>query len=99
MVTNYQRGYQFEREVVNYFKDLGFTSERTAGSHSIVDGYATKKDQTIFFQCKRVKGKYYSFKKELKEFRKFKTNCEKWFMIKLDRLAGRSVKWKVIKVK
>ena len=96
---NYIRGYIFEREVVNYFKDLGFTAERTAGSHSIWDGVATKKNKTIFFQCKRVKGKYYSFKKELKEFGDFETSCEKWFMIKLDRLAGRSVKWKIIKVK
>ena len=92
MVTNYQRGYQLEREVVNYFKERGYTSERTAGSHSVFDVIATKEDTTILVQCKRVKGKYFSFRKEIKELRALETDCEKWFIIKLDRMKGRKSK-------
>ena len=37
---NYDKGVLLEREVVNYFKDVGCHSARTAGSHGKYDLYA-----------------------------------------------------------
>lgn len=37
---NYAKGVVLEREVVNYFKDVGCSAARTAGSHGKYDLYA-----------------------------------------------------------
>lgn len=37
---NYQKGVLLEREIVNYFKDVGCHAARTAGSHGKYDLYA-----------------------------------------------------------
>ena len=34
---NYQRGKDFENEVVKIFKEAGFEAQRTAGSHGTFD--------------------------------------------------------------
>lgn len=37
---NYTKGVVLEREIVNYFKDVGCSAARTAGSHGKYDLYA-----------------------------------------------------------
>jgi|TARA_Y100000310_G_scaffold157582_1_gene156989 Holliday junction resolvase len=56
---NYIRGVRFEREIINLFKDNGFTAVRTAGSHSPYDVIVTKESEqskkicfVFFVQCK-----------------------------------------------
>ena len=45
--TNYQRGADKERRILNLFKKNGFISFRSAGSHSIIDVIAINKEIKI----------------------------------------------------
>jgi Holliday junction resolvase len=52
-VTNYERGRSFEYKVQNDLRSHGFTTIRSAGSHSPADLIAVKSGQLLFVQCKR----------------------------------------------
>ena len=53
-MTNYRRGYDFERECLKDLRGRGWLAERTAGSHGVADIWATAKgEKTLFVQCKR----------------------------------------------
>jgi Archaeal holliday junction resolvase (hjc) len=46
--ANYSKGVRLEREVVNYFKDVGCAAARTAGSHGKYDLYVVgTRDQVM----------------------------------------------------
>ena len=97
MVTNYRRGYLIERKAKKILEDAGYFVVRTAGSHSLFDIIAIDKVQIRLIQLKRVKGKYYSFKKEIEEIKLFKNmpiNASKELWIYLDKLKDRPAHFK-----
>lgn len=67
-MTNYQRGYEIERKIVNEQRKRGYTAFRSAGSHSPIDVVYFDGESIHLLQVKRVK-KYSGnmFKKEIKE--------------------------------
>jgi Holliday junction resolvase len=67
-MTNYRRGYEIERKLVNQFRKEGYVSVRSSGSHSPIDVFCIKPDSIRLIQCKRVKKYRQSmFEKEIKE--------------------------------
>jgi len=52
-VTNYDRGANFEREVVNDLLKMGLYAQRSAGSHGAVDVLAYCAKIGLFIQCKK----------------------------------------------
>ena len=99
MVSPYKRGYTSEREVMDILNKKG-TPFRTAGSHGVFDVIFFSKRQIRLIQVKRVKGKYYSFKKDIEQIKKFNdypknTRVSKELWIRLDRLKGRKSKWEI----
>lgn len=105
MVTNYQRGYQVERRAFKELEEQGYYPIRASGSHTLFDIVAiplrNKKlikeiPKVKLIQLKRVKGKYYSFKKELKEMWAVKIFpfAQKELWVRLDRMKGRKSHWK-----
>jgi hypothetical protein len=50
-MTNYKKGYNFEREICNSFPN-SILATRTAGSHSPVDCLIVLKDEIKFIQAK-----------------------------------------------
>lgn len=56
--------------------------------------------QQLFIQLKRVKGRYYSFKKDIEQMRKFKAPeyAVKLLWIRLDRMKGRKAQWEKIEI-
>ncbi len=56
---NYNRGRNYEYEIVNLFKEAGYDAQRTAGSHGVFDIIVTKTDEEnqricylVLIQCK-----------------------------------------------
>lgn len=52
MATNYRRGSDFERKIVNFFRDLGFFAVRTPASKTPVDVIAWDDQQFYLIQAK-----------------------------------------------
>ena len=52
MLTNYQRGSNFERQIKDKLTKKGFYCMRSAGSHSVVDVCAISEDKVFLIQCK-----------------------------------------------
>jgi len=52
MLTNYQRGSNFERQIKDKLTKKGFYCMRSAGSHSVVDVCAISENQVYLIQCK-----------------------------------------------
>lgn len=50
-VSNYSRGVQLERDLVNHLRSLGWESARSASSKSAVDVWAVKGGELKLFQC------------------------------------------------
>jgi len=96
--TNYLRGYRLERDVVNNFRDKGYFSTRSAGSHSPIDVIISNTSKVKFIQLKRVKGKNKpSYKEEIEQLKKVK--CPKDVSVELWIWYDGERKWKKIKVK
>jgi Holliday junction resolvase len=77
-MTNYQRGYEIERKIVNEQRKSGNVAFRSAGSHSPIDVAYVDKFGVHLLQVKRVKKYHHGmFKKEIKELEAIKcpTNC------------------------
>jgi Holliday junction resolvase len=53
--TNYQRGYEIERKIVEELTDRGFLVLRSAGSHGKIDVLGIRKDRIVAVQSKRTK--------------------------------------------
>ena len=93
---NYQRGRRIEYKIIGELIKQGFVPIRSAGSHSIFDCIGIREDKILFIQSKRSKGKYYSFKKEIKEIKKLKVPkcCSKELWVWKDYKG-----WKVYRIK
>lgn len=52
MSTNYERGYNFERQVKLKLEAKGFYVMRSAGSHTVIDLIAFKEDEMLLIQLK-----------------------------------------------
>lgn len=73
-MTNYRRGYEIERKLVNMLKKEKYASVRSAGSHSPWDVMAVNDKGVRLIQCKRVKKYRQSmFDKEIRELQSLKT--------------------------
>jgi len=100
---NYIRGYNIERKALKELEKEGFFSIRSAGSHSKFDIVAINKNEIRLIQLKSVRTKYYSFKKEIEELKKFNnypknTTIELW--VWLSRIKGiRKAQWQKTIVK
>lgn len=72
MVTNYERGRNFEYRVRDFFRDLGYFVVRSSGSHGVADLVCLRSSRyslgcdVVLVQCKYGEG--YMSKKELEEF-------------------------------
>lgn len=53
MVTNYQRGADFERRSQAHLERMGYVVVRSAGSHSPADLVAMRHGEIVCVQCKR----------------------------------------------
>lgn len=53
--TNYSRGYEIERKIMEELTDRGFLVIRSAGSHSKIDVLGIRKDRIVAVQSKRTK--------------------------------------------
>jgi Holliday junction resolvase len=73
-MTNYRRGYEIERKVVNMLRKEGSVSVRSAGSHSPWDVMCVDSYIVRLIQCKRVKKYRQSmFDADIKELQRLKT--------------------------
>ncbi|SFH22533.1 holliday junction resolvase (hjc) [Desulfotomaculum arcticum] len=64
--TNYQRGYEVERKIMEQLAEQGFLVLRSAGSHSKIDVLGLRRDRIIAVQSKRTKKLSFSgYKKEV----------------------------------
>ena len=64
--TNYQRGYEVERKIMQELTEQGFLVLRSAGSHGKIDVLGLRKDRIVAVQSKRTKKFTMStYKKEL----------------------------------
>lgn len=67
-MTNYSRGYEIERKIVNDQRNNGCVAFRSAGSHSPIDVVYIDKFGVHLLQVKRVKKYHHGmFKKEIRE--------------------------------
>lgn len=53
--TNYQRGYETERKIIEQLADQGYLVLRSAGSHSKIDVLGIKRNRIVAIQSKRTK--------------------------------------------
>lgn len=100
-MSNKIRGLVKERELKNKLIAEGMQVTRARGSFGLFDIIALDNKYIYLIQVKRVKGKYYSFKKELAGINSFKNhpvNTKKQLWIWLDRLPGREAGWSVIHI-
>ena len=77
---NYIRGYATERKAFKELEEVGYYPIRASGSHTLFDivalpttklkGRLLQEFPVLALQLKRVKGKYYSFKKEIEQMKK-----------------------------
>lgn len=51
-MTNYQKGYAFERQVKKILESKGYYVMRSAGSHTVIDLIAFKEDDLLLIQLK-----------------------------------------------
>ena len=66
MRTNYQRGFETERKIMQELTGQGYLVMRSAGSHSKIDVLGLRKDRIVAVQSKRTKKFSMSaYKKEL----------------------------------
>jgi len=94
-MTNYQRGYEIERKIVNEHRKMGCVAFRSAGSHSPIDVVYVDKFGVHLLQVKRVKKYYHGmFKKEIKELEAIRcpTNCFKELWVWEDNYGWVSLK-------
>lgn len=64
--TNYQRGFETERKIVEELAEQGFLVLRSAGSHSKIDVVGFRRDRIVAVQSKRTKKFTFStYKKEV----------------------------------
>jgi len=76
---NYARGYIIERKAFKELEEQGYFPIRSSGSHTKIDlvalpttkmkGRRVSNYPILAIQLKRVKGKYYSFEKEINEIK------------------------------
>jgi Holliday junction resolvase len=71
-MTNYRKGYNFERECKELLEKEGYFVVRSAGSHSPFDLVAFNENETLLLQLKRAKKIYLNslvtlFKRDLIE--------------------------------
>lgn len=52
-MSNYARGYAFERRVKLLLESMGYFVVRSSGSHGIADLVALRVDARLLIQCKR----------------------------------------------
>lgn len=99
--TNYQRGYETERKIMEQLADQGYLVLRSAGSHSKIDVLGLRKDRIIAVQSKRTKKfSMSSYRKEIQAIQELieqfqLTNVDFEFWVWVDR-QGFS-KWEVFK--
>ena len=67
-MTNYRRGYDIERKIVNQLKKEGYVAVRTAGSHSLFDVIAINEDEILLIQAKRTKTGYINADENVHKF-------------------------------
>lgn len=53
--TKYTRGREKEWAIQHLFRDLGYSTARTSGSHGAWDVHVTSKTEARYIQCKRQK--------------------------------------------
>ncbi len=64
--TNYQRGYETERKIMEQLAKQGFLVLRSAGSHSKIDVLGLHRDRIVAVQSKRTKKfSFSSYQKEV----------------------------------
>lgn len=87
MNKNYIRGRNTEYKAKKELEEMGYYCSRSSGSHTKIDLWAVSEKDIKLIQLKRVKGKYYSFKQEIKEIKSIKCpkNCSKELWVWLDR--------------
>ncbi len=73
-MSNKSRGLIKEREAKHELAKEGYAVSRARGSFGLFDVMAMNKEHIRLIQVKRVKGKYYSFKKEIEEIKNFKNH-------------------------
>jgi Holliday junction resolvase len=88
-MTNYRRGYEIERKLVNELREHGWTAVRSAGSHSPFDVVAVAFHKIRLIQCKRTK-KFTSltqFNTEIRELHDLQVpdDCSKEFWVWQDK--------------
>jgi len=101
-LSNKKRGLEKERELKQIFAGKGYAVSRARGSFGYFDLMCMDQKEILLIQIKRVKGKYYSFKKEIEEIQNFKNhppNTKKMIYIWLDRMEGRKAGWIKKKIK
>lgn len=95
-MSNKKRGLEKERELKKIFANKGYSVSRARGSFGYFDLMCMDPKEILLIQIKRVKGRYYSFKKEIEEIKTFKNhpiNVKKFIYIWLDRMKGRKAGW------
>lgn len=99
--TNYQRGYETERKIMEQLADQGYLVLRSAGSHSKIDVLGLRRDRIIAVQSKRTKKfSMSSYRKEIQAIQELieqfqLTNVDFEFWVWVDRQGFR--KWEVFK--
>lgn len=99
--TNYQRGYEIERKIMEELTGRGFLVFRSAGSHSKIDILGIRKDRIVAVQSKRTKEFSWSvYRKEVEAIQEIirsyeldNIDFELWVWV--DRKGFR--KWKIFK--
>lgn len=97
--TNYQRGYEIERKIMEELTGRGFLVLRPAGSHSKIDVLGIRKDRIVAVQSKRTKSlSWAAYRKEVEAIQEIisqyeldNVEFEPWVWI--DRKGFR--KWKI----
>lgn len=95
-MTNYRRGYEIERKIMNNHRKYGDIALRSAGSHSPFDVICISPMSVSLIQVKRVKKyRHGMFNKEIKELEAIKCplGCSKELHVWEDNYG-----WVLIKV-
>jgi Holliday junction resolvase len=90
-MTNYRRGYEFERQIKKILENKNYFVMRSSGSHTLFDLIAVNKFEIKLIQAKRVKKlSNVSITKELaklEQFTNFPTNAQRELWIKIDKVG------------
>lgn len=97
-MSNKRRGLEKERELKKIFEKKGYSCSRGRGSFGLFDLICMNKEKIYLIQIKRVKGKNYSFKKEIQEIKDFdnyplNASIIKELWIYLDKRKDREMGW------